>query len=409
MLQFSYMEDTLLVENQDTPIEKKPKRIARKYILIVGIILILLPILIMMLFYFLNYKKDEKPITKTSPSQIVNTEQKVPESDTNTSSKLVENRFYKISNGQVIYIPTEEIVKGADAESFEIVQAKNNERDNSKFEKLFFKDKNRLYYPEDQETQSQMGIPDSDPSSFKYLDRNFAYDRNNVYYNAWTVGGSYFIITDIIDTATVKILDSNINADTGFILASHIAIDKNYAYYFSFPEPKIINEADPDTLTLFNNLSSPYTKDKNHVFYEDKILKKLDVETAELLIHKTNPAKKDDSILLPSPYIKDSKLVHYCGYTQDKSLSEESFWEKSCWIVDGANASSFGFFDINISDDIAKDNKYIYSQGAVVKNSDSKTFSFDNEYSAKDKNNLYTYECDMTGCYLETKSKTVTQ
>lgn len=155
--------------------------------------------------------------------------------------ELLGNCYEKDKNN--VYYCGEIIVKGADSDTFEVMD-------------YYAKDENHIY--DDGEV-----IADADVKTFGRLspvDEYLFKDKNNVYHYDCP-GQGYF-------PCFFKKLE---NADPGTFetLSKIYAKDNKHIYYLGYPdgsgESGIIKDADPNT---FQYLSETYAKDKNNVYYD---------------------------------------------------------------------------------------------------------------------------------------------
>lgn len=311
-----------------------------------------------------NKQVTSIPSPSTSPHEPLPTTHTT--SDLPAGAKILENGWYIIFNDSVYYgeISNGSLVIGADASTFEHIELINGGFSG------FFKDKNYVYYALDGEGKNR--IENSDSSSFHFLSRTFAKDKNQAYFEAWTMGGSILYVLDQVDTATFTLVND-----------WSVAKDINNVYYAHWDGVQIIKDADPNTIM---DLGFPFTKDKNAVFYHNYSIKDINLDAVQLL---------------GGSYLKDDSNVYYCeGFKVFSCLVTENADPESFQLIqDGENMYANGF--------VAKDKFFLYSRGVAVENSDPATFEIvenstaGQKYNARDKNNLYDMWCDMDGCRLE--------
>jgi hypothetical protein len=285
-------------------------------------------------------------------------------SNSPTGVKVLENGWYIISNGSVYFmeINDESLVSEADASSFEYIESVDGVFSG------FFKDKNYVYYVF--EGKGKKSIENSDSSTFHFLNYHFAKDKNQAYFETWAMGGNVLYVLDDVDVDTFKVIDNN------------IAKDANNVYFAQWDGVRLIEGADANTIV---DLGSSFVGDKKSVFYGDYSIEDLDLTTVQVL---------------GSSYIKDDKKVYYC----------EGFQSYSCMLVEHADSESFqlikdGEYEY-ANGYVAKDRYFLYNRGLAIENSDPETFVIikglvkEQNYNARDKNNLYNMWCDMDGCSL---------
>ncbi|TXI92372.1 MAG: hypothetical protein E6Q34_06565 [Burkholderiaceae bacterium] len=277
----------------------------------------------------------------------------------------------------VVY-DNDELLPGADGESFVIFNfnyAKDKNRvygrggpfDAATFVSLdpdgkFVKDKNGAYFETSSYGADPTGhnlIEGADPETFEWVTGVYAKDKNHVYHLIWpTENGE--------DAATyVRVLDPTTRSDNW-------TKDKNHAYY----NGRIVVGADPSTFRAFN---FEFGVDAKNLFFRNTLVPGADVATFELITEQA-----------PS-YAKDSKQVYY-----DVSLEDNP-------IIEGADPATFTLFSegqYNLPTGYAKDKNHVFYQTKLIPEADPDTFVFlDDGYppSAKDKNHVYQGEEVVAG------------
>lgn len=126
--------------------------------------------------------------------------------------------------------------------------------------------------------------------------------------------------------------------------------DKNYVYY----DNRIIEKADPKT---FEYIGNSYYRDKSNIFYFGKPIN-VDIETFQIIKNSHSYAKDKN-------YVYDGTII-----TEIK------------------HPDTFEFIDYEYSDFFTKDTEYVYAGGKIIQGADPKTFKrFGRFY--KDKNFVY--------------------
>ena len=128
-----------------------------------------------------------------------------------------------------------------------------------------------------------------------------------------------------------------------------------------------IEEVDYDTFEEFEPFS-PYAKDKNNVYYREKIIKNADLKTFGII--------EGSSENIVSKYAYDKNTIYLYG-------------EK----IKGANLKTFEVLDPMLARD--KNDFYLYG---VKLNVDIKTFEYTLEkgyFKGKDKNRTYNNSCEI--------------
>ena len=268
------------------------------------------------------------------------------------SFEVLNYRYCKDKNKVVFYNPGNrsfDNVDWLDISSFDII------------DKDYLKDKNNVYY-------FWKVVEWANPNKFEILSSEYSKDENNIYYNWEKCNWADYNTFDIIDENYVK--DKNnisffgsivewIDLNSYTIMDSYSYIkDKDnvfvYVEWEFIPNPwfKIIENVDIDSFEL---LEYNYSKDKNNMYFENKILEWIDPHSYEFL----------DTHYI---YLKSWKLVYM-------------YWEKIKW----ADADSFEFLDSWYS----KDKNNIFHRENILEWADYDSFEILWERKAKDNNNTY--------------------
>lgn len=282
---------------------------------------------------------------------------------------VLKNGWFSIKNDKVYKgkVDEQNILDYADAETFEYIPSETDFRG-------YFKDKNYLYNVFYSEEDPR--IDNSDPSTFEFLNPSFAKDKNQAYFDTWTMGGNKINIIKDIDIPTFEGISAN------------VAKDKNKVIYADWQSVNEITQADPETITRVDFEWSSYTKDKNNVYFGPYKLENADPNSFELIGNSE----------AATAYSKDNSNVFYCGETRQTKASYP------CFTIEEADVETFQKIknrDGHYYFTIAKDKNNIYSKGRPIKNSDPDTFGIIGDNKAKDSNNSYNIKCDMAGCNLE--------
>ena len=183
------------------------------------------------------------------------------------------------------------IIKNADKDTFEVMQNSN-----------YSKDKNNIYYAEYNVVQLQ----DVDKNSFILVeDEDFSYDKKNVYYRGRKlndISPNGFKVTRLVNRRNIPLnfLNDNKNIyklidifdeETGELKSVKTAVVKS---------PKV----DSKTFEIFS-YSENYFRDKNNVYYENKLYK--------MGLKKIAGADRNSFEVLNDEFSKDKNNVYYYG------------------------------------------------------------------------------------------------
>lgn len=168
--------------------------------------------------------------------------------------EVVGQQYAKDKNHAYAY---DSVIEGADPATFELVPGDAN----NSF--IWTRDENHVYY-------RGRVIAGADPRTFKVYNFEFGTDAKNLFFRNTLVPGA--------DVTTFEIIH-----------AQHpsYAKDSKQVYFGYFLEDKpIVEGADPATFTLFSkgdyDIPTGYARDKNHVFYETKLIPEADLATFEV-------------------------------------------------------------------------------------------------------------------------------
>jgi hypothetical protein len=289
--------------------------------------------------------------------------------------------------------------------------------------------------------------PDSKPVKITDIDKGeekkYITDGKNIYYlhgNNYSTNKKYYYIFNGADAKTFGIIGNSFVKDKNHVyyttrwknIALESADPKTFEYIGeSYPlvyakdskrvyviekygDPvHIIKNAHPATFEL---LKENYSKDKNHIYFQEKPAKGIDVKTFEILgyfhvkdknhvymrnLYDYNPVKGADietfEILTPL-YTKDKNHVYYDSE-----------------IIQGADPAAFIIMETDKKNEgeYAADKKRVYYKGEVIPESDPSTFELMSVNFAKDKNHVYyknkNYALDQICIERKTDEKTPVQ
>lgn len=164
-------------------------------------------------------------------------------------------------------------------------------------------------------------------------------------------------------------------------------MDQYKAYYFGEP----IYGSDGKT---FQILTGAYQKDKNHVYYQNHIIRSADPSTfISPLIDSISHE--------PISFAKDKNDVYYCGkplYVINRDSFTEYVVQGNVWGIDSeycycrdkqCRIQDYPSFQILRDGLYAKDSICVYYEAEVVEGADPSTFQVTTIFQAKDKNHHY--------------------
>jgi hypothetical protein len=177
------------------------------------------------------------------------------------------------------------------------------------------------------------GIQGSDAATFKVMGRQFARDATHLYFRDQAIAG--------IDAASVAVL----SPDDVFFK------DKNGIYFLTyrdnFSKPRPV-PADQDS---FLRLDGYYSQDRQHIFYEDKILEGVDLKTFEVYPPYDDDFAKDKNHVykrgarLETPHAETFELISQ-AYSRDKNhVYYNSRLGRDTGVIDGADPETFTYFN----------------------------------------------------------------
>lgn len=251
-------------------------------------------------------------------------------------------------------------------------------------EKNYVTDGKKIYYTNENNDSSYHKkyysvFEGADAKTFSVIGSSFVKDKDNVYY-----------ITRRNNTA-LKSADPKTFEYIGESYPFVYAKDKKNVYAVEkFGDPVyLIANADPATFEL---LSDNYSKDKNHIYFQEKPAKGIDVKTFEILDYFHVKDKNNIYIRSYNGYkpVKGADLKSFelvtTRYTKDKN---NVYYDGE--IIIGADSPTFRILK-NISKNeerYAADKKNVYIDGKIIQEADPLTFELISPNFAKDKNNVY--------------------
>ncbi|MEN7549444.1 DKNYY domain-containing protein [Rapidithrix thailandica] len=290
------------------------------------------------------------------------------------------------------------------------------EVDVATFEELyhgFAKDQHRLYY-------EMEPIENSDPDSFRYVDKDLYADNRQVYHIEYYDGYGMLDIIEGIDTSKFRRLER------GYFT------DDQSVYFYEHPLP----EADPST---FEILAYGYSRDHSRVYYREKLLpglntnqlqiihhciasdqnqvfyeeQRLDLELAELkildehYILDNHKVYRDGQLLegtidaasfskINNFFYRDKNHIYHHNYPLDLDPDKTVIYDET-YAVDGRkvyfleheltklSANTFEVLKYNF----ARDHQYVYYREDWIEGADAATFEVVSYSQYRDKNHQY--------------------
>ncbi|WP_435308138.1 DKNYY domain-containing protein [Sebaldella termitidis] len=259
---------------------------------------------------------------------------KITDFDRDKEKKFVsdgKNIYYQNENNYSDSTKYYSVFQTADAKTFSVIND------------LLAKDKNNVYYIT---RWKNIPLKDADPKTFEYIGESYPFvyvrDKKRVY-AVEKLGDPIYIIKNA-DPATFMVLKENYSKD------------KNHVYFQEKPAKGI-------DVKTFEVLGYFHVKDKNNIYvrehYDYKPIRGADMKTFEILT---------------SLYTKDKNNVYYDSK-----------------IINGADSLTFMMMkEIKENEhEYARDKKRVYYRGREIAGSDSATFEIINRNFSKDRNNVY--------------------
>ena len=329
----------------------------KKFLIIVGVLIILVALFFIFKQYNLNIKKlNSKYIT--SSCSVLGIEELNPKDITSSSPVYFkyQGKVWYLAGGWGRGGPT--IVDGADPENFRECALSVGQE--------YGVDKNFVYC-------AGHKIEGSNGPTFNDNDPNYAFDKNQVYYPYCNIikgtdASSFKVVSAgiyAIDKRNVYIYGKIIDgADSGTfqILANGYMKDKNHIYYTHSDSPlKIVENADVNS---FKFLDYMFAEDNNYIFYQDKIINGVDRNSFEIF---------DSNKYGNGSYAKDKNHV-YLGNN----------------VIVGADPSTF-----IVLESFGKDKNFVFYKGKKFDGSDGPSFKLKDGTCCEgsDKNYVYSYAC----------------
>jgi len=162
------------------------------------------------------------------------------------------------------------VLDGADPQTFEIIPS-----DIIRYGD-FARDNNNVY-------RYSSIVPNTDPETFEIISKEYSKDTNNVFYYT----GNDFIVVNGADADTFEVLEFKELDPGGFKALYHYSKDRNSV----FANDKLIKGADPKSFEIllyrFEHFVvrdwGVYAKDKEKIFYENSLVEGVDYDSFEVL------------------------------------------------------------------------------------------------------------------------------
>ncbi len=290
---------------------------------------------------------------------------KIPNTDPQTFSYLGADRYFKDKN--YIYYEQSDTkdgfsrwvvpIDGSDPSTARVVETESMVIDDPdayhvpqhhSLQKVsFVRDKNVAYYEE-------MRVIGVNPDSFDLGDFADHYRENPYGYFIYKEN-VYFVNTQASMLSRVLMQVKNTDVVTFTMLINSYAKDKNYVYY----RGEVMPSADPTVFTVLS--SSGYAKDLKHAYWGGSSLTEANAITFEVLKF----GNSNESL-----YAKDKDHIFYEDH-----------------IIRGADSSTFTIID-PVLGYYAKDKDHVFYGETIVEGADTPTFSMLTFFS-KDKNHVY--------------------
>lgn len=173
----------------------------------------------------------------------------------------------------------------------------------------YFKDKNNVYYYDLSRKDKFAPIPLADTGTFMVLSEGYSKDANNVYYYGEKIDAVHPEDFKIVKSTPqgnfikdannvylfslqyennnetknkIKIFD-NVDAPSFTMYNEYYGKDKNNIYYYDFSNTEELLKVNKANRNSFVALNEYYAKDKNNVYCTNKILKKADSQTFDIV------------------------------------------------------------------------------------------------------------------------------
>lgn len=236
----------------------------------------------------------------------------------------------------------------------------------------YYKDKNNVYY-------DFMIMDNVDVESFNMQDNAFWFDKNYVFTEGKPLKNSdgrkpcIPLTTDqsaLVSSRQPPVYNYMENNNNIYIHSKHLG-------------PKQIEKADPETFEVLEYGYSAYSKDKNNVYFIDRIIKNADPQIFEIIQGGNKEYAKDKLYI----YCQGEVLEGFCQIPGSKYITDG----KDIYLlpyrskVPNADIASFEPID----EMYAKDRKKLYYNTHPVKGFDISTFIYLYPGIIADRNNVY--------------------
>jgi hypothetical protein len=274
----------------------------------------------------------------------------IKSSDINTF-EVLNKEYTKDKNGVYRY---GKIIGKVDTNSFQVL---NN---------LYLKDKNGIYLNNGPHYNRIINLNNVDSESFEVIGgvgSSYAHDKNNLYRKG------------------IKIRNHNSADQYKIIGDSFIIINQNLIYYY-YDKVKNI---DPLTFKLIGISGSYlYTKDKDNLYYQDEILKLADPQTFHYINY--GYSKDKDNVYYQDEILKlaDPQTFSMVTYHSANNQYEFRYPYRPGVIID----VSLDYHNYYIQMYYADKNN-VYFKDKIIESADPETFQYIGNGRAKDKNNVY--------------------
>ena len=173
--------------------------------------------------------------------------------------------------------------------------------------KSYYKDKNSVY-------RYSSNLKNSDPATFEIMEHLYSKDKNSVYHDRWKLAEC--------DPATFQILEKRYSRDKKNLYFSRYLIEEadpngfkllleegRSPYYTDgkqvFFQKDVLKKSDPDS---WGRLYGRYSKDKNQVYYIEKVVEGADATTFEAHAYKKTNGKQYNGQDKNHRYINGKRL-----------------------------------------------------------------------------------------------------
>lgn len=221
-------------------------------------------------------------------------------------------------------------------------------------------------------------INDVDVKTFETIDETFSKDKNQVYFTTIYAGTR---IIENADPSSFKII-----SEDNPIYNTYYTKDKNHVFYNS----RLIADADPDS---FQRINDAVNKDKKNVWF---ITSKLpNADPASFQVMNDYFEKDENQVYLQEKLVADADPTNFqilnINYTKDKN---HVFY----WGAQMPNVDATSFQVVPGEGVYAKDKKTVFYKDGMIVGADPQTFEVLPNYPfatfAKDKNRVF-YEASI--------------